>query len=57
MTLRLTNGTSHLNHHLNSCKLVQKFHDVNGMILDAEGKLRKKKFDHKVNREILAEIM
>lgn len=56
MSYAATNGTS-LSCHVNNCKLIAKFHEVGDMILDAEGRLRNRKFDPKVNHEILAEMM
>ena len=37
--------------------MVPKFHDTGGMRIDYEGKLRKRKFDSKINREILSELI
>jgi hypothetical protein len=46
-----------LKRHRDSCRKTVRNHDVGEMMIDAEGKLRKKKFDPMVNREILARIM
>ena len=48
-------GTSHLAHHIPRCHMTPQFHDVRGMLIDYEGKLRRIKFDFEMNREILSE--
>ena len=50
-------GTSRLARHIPKCHMVPKFHDVGEMLIDYEGKLRKRKFDSKINREILSELI
>ena len=50
-------GTSHLARHIPRCHMVPQFHDVGGMLIDHEGKLRRRKFDSKINREILSELI
>lgn len=50
------NGTSHLKRRKDTCKFI-KFRDVGSMFLDAGGKLKKRKFDPKVNRELLAKMV
>ena len=50
-------GTSHLARHIPKCHIVPKFHDIGGMLIDYEGKSRKRKFDSKINREILFELI
>ena len=50
-------GTSHLARHIPKCHMVTKFHDIGGMLINYEGKLRKRKFDSKINREILSELI
>lgn len=57
LTCESGSGTSHLKRHVLSCKKTIKNHDVGEMMIDVEGKLRKKKFDPMANREILARIM
>ncbi|CAJ2678656.1 unnamed protein product [Trifolium pratense] len=52
-----TGGTTHLNRHKDSCMKSIKYHDVGDMMIGAEGKLRKKKFDPKANRELLAKLV
>ena len=37
--------------------MIPRFHDVGEMLIDCEGKLRKRKFDSKMNREILSELI
>ena len=37
--------------------MIPRFHDVGDMLIDFEGKLRKRKFDSKMNREILSELI
>ena len=37
--------------------MVPQFHDKGGMLIDYEGKLRKRKFDSKINREIFFELI
>ena len=49
--------TSHLARHIPKCHMVPEFHDIGGMLIDYEGKLRKRKFDSKINREILSELI
>ena len=49
--------TFHLARHIPKCHMVPKFHDVGGLLIDYEGKLRKRKFDSKINREILSELI
>ena len=56
-TCSTLNGTTHLKRHRDGCNKTIKNHDVGEMMIDAEGKLRKKKFDPKANQEILARIM
>ncbi|KAG6528693.1 hypothetical protein ZIOFF_010877 [Zingiber officinale] len=46
-------GTSTLWRHLKICDKL-KFHDVGQMILDQDGKMRSKKIDQKISRELLA---
>ena len=50
-------GTSHLARHIPRCHMVPQFQDVGGMLIDYEGKLRKRKFDSNMNREILYELI
>ena len=50
-------GTSHLARHIPRCHMVPQFQDVGGMLIDYEGKLRKRKFDSNMNREILSELI
>ena len=50
-------GTSHLLRHIPKCHMIPQFHDVGEMLIDCEGKLRKRKFDFKMNREILSELI
>ena len=57
LTCRSEGGTTHLGRHRDRCMKTVKFHDVGDMMIGAEGKLRKKKFDPKVNREILAKLV
>ena len=49
--------TSHLARHIRRCHMVPQFQDVGGMFIDYEGKLRKRKFDSNMNREILSELI
>ncbi|XP_073024222.1 zinc finger BED domain-containing protein RICESLEEPER 3-like [Primulina eburnea] len=46
-------GTSTLWRHQKTCSKL-KFHDVGQMILDQDGKMRSKKIDQKIARELLA---
>ncbi|KAK2396485.1 hypothetical protein QL285_058139 [Trifolium repens] len=57
LTCRPEDGTTHLGRHRDRCMKTAIFHDVGDMMIGAEGKLRKKKFDPKVNREILAKLV
>ncbi|XP_039689990.1 zinc finger BED domain-containing protein RICESLEEPER 1-like [Medicago truncatula] len=57
LTCESGSGTSHLKRHVRSCSKTIKNHDVGEMMIDVEGKLRKKKFDPMANREFLARIM
>ena len=57
LTCESGSGTSHLKRHVLSCSKTIRNRDVGEMMIDAEGKLRKKKFDPMANREILAGIM
>ena len=50
-------GTSHLSHHIPRCHKIPRFHDVGDMLIDSEGKLKKRKFDPKMNREILSDLI
>ena len=50
-------GTSHLARHIPRCHMVPQFQDVGGMLIDYEGKLRKRKFDSNMNQEILSELI
>ena len=34
-----------------------RFHDIGDMLIDSEGKLKKRKFDPRMNREILSELI
>ncbi|CAK8576547.1 unnamed protein product [Lathyrus sativus] len=55
---KATGGTTHLIRHVDSCKfLLEKHGNVGDMLLDMEGKLKRRKFDQKVNREIIAEMI
>nr|GLL25230.1 zinc finger BED domain-containing protein RICESLEEPER 2-like isoform X1 [Ipomoea trifida] len=47
-------GTSTLTRHLSSCKVKPKYNDVSFMLIDHEGKLRAKKIDHNVVREMIS---
>ena len=42
-------GTSHLAHRIPRYHMVPQFHDTKWMLIDYEGKLRKRKFDSKMN--------
>ena len=50
-------GTSHLARHIPRCHMVPQFHDIGRMLIDYERKLRKRKFDSKMNRAILFELI
>ena len=50
-------GTSHLSRHIPKCHMIPHFHDVGELLIDCEGKLRKRKIDSKMNREILSELI
>ena len=50
-------GTSHLSRHIPRCHKIPRFHDVGDMLIDSEWKLKKRKFDPKMNREILSELI
>ena len=50
-------GTSHLSRYISKCHMIPPFHDVGEMLIDCEGKSRKRKFDSKMNREILSELI
>lgn len=55
---KATGGTTHLIRHVDSCKfLVEKHGDMGDILLDMEGRLKRKKFDQKVNREIISEMI
>ena len=41
--------TSHLECHIPRCHMAPQFHDVGGMLIDYDGKLRRRKFDSKMN--------
>lgn len=45
-------GTSHLGRHIRP-----KFYNVGGMLIDYEGRLRMRKFEFKINKEILSELI
>ena len=49
--------TSHLGRHIPRCHMVPQFHDIGRMLINYEGKLRKRKFDSKMNRAILSELI
>jgi len=58
LSCRSRDGTTHLNRHTKSCMFLKgKFGDVGDMHIDVEGKLKRKKFDQKANREIIAEMI
>ena len=42
-------GTSHLTRYIPRCHMVPQFHDIGWMLIDYKGKLRKRKFDSKMN--------
>ena len=42
-------GTSHLLCHIPRCHMIPRFHDVKETLIDYERKLRKRKFDSKMN--------
>ena len=50
-------GASHLSCHIPRCHKIPSFHDVGDMLINSEGKLKKIKFDPKMNREILSELI
>ena len=35
-------GTSHVSRHIPKCRMIPQFHNVGEMLIDCEGKLRKK---------------
>ena len=49
-------GTSHLNRHVMKCDK-RKTEDVSQMILDMQGKLKGKKIDQVVHRELLSNLI
>ena len=49
--------TSHLAFHISICHMVPQFHDVGGMLIDYEEKLRSRKFYYRMNQEILSELI
>ena len=49
--------TSHISRHILRCHKIPRFHDVGDMLIDSEGKLKKRKFDPKMNQEILYELI
>jgi len=48
-------GTSHLKHHVEKCKL--KFEDVRQMIVDGQEKLKGRRIDPMVYRELCANLI
>ena len=50
-------GTSHLARHIPRCHMVPQFHDVGEMLIYYEGKVRRRKFDSKMNREIFFQLI
>ena len=46
-----------ISRHIPKCHMIFRFHDLGEMLIDCEGNLRKRKFDSKMNREILSELI
>ncbi|KAF7801124.1 zinc finger BED domain-containing protein RICESLEEPER 2-like [Senna tora] len=51
-----TYGTSHLHRHVSSCNFVS-YHDVSQMLINQEGKLKSKKIDQQLSRQLCAEAI
>ena len=49
-------GTSHLNRHIMKCGKI-KTEDIGQMMLDMQGKLKAKKIDQSVHRQLLCELI
>ena len=50
-------GTSHLNRHIPKCLMIPKSDDMRDMMLDYAAKMRSRKLDHKVVRELTAQMI